>query len=66
MISVDFTDQEFAALYAACTNAERIDWEAYDRARARIVERGRTLQPPTERIAPNEIAVDARGTGSAV
>jgi hypothetical protein len=38
MPAVTFTDAELEALYAVCTNAERIDWSAYDRARQRIVD----------------------------
>jgi hypothetical protein len=41
MAAVDFTDAELEALYAVYTNAERIDWSAYDQARQRIVDAGR-------------------------
>jgi hypothetical protein len=43
---IAFTEHELAALRAVYTRAERVDWDAYDRARARI------LATPGQAAAP--------------
>jgi hypothetical protein len=50
-VTVEFTDEEFAALYAAldpqghyAKGLETIDWAAYDAAKARVLETGRALE----------------------
>ncbi len=45
-VIVSYTDEEFTALYAACcpedhTDDPRLDWAAYDSARARVIAIGR-------------------------
>jgi hypothetical protein len=38
---VHFTDEELAALFNALTTADRVNWTAYDAAKARIIAVGR-------------------------
>jgi hypothetical protein len=38
---VELTQEEFAALYAVVTDAEQVNWYAYDQARDRLIEIGR-------------------------
>jgi len=48
-VVVEFTEEEFAALYAAFSNAERINWKAYDAARERVLNLGGQV-PPNPRL----------------
>ena len=55
MISVSFTEEELRALFHVFIVNERVDWDAYDAARRRIITEGRKRFTASEqRVDPPE------------
>jgi len=54
---VFFTPDEFAALVGVFGGAARVDWEAYDRARDKILQQGYAsgLLPPPPSVQPSTV-----------